>query len=117
MSKWDDLWIQKPFSIIDQPRHQMVWLAEIRAEGDEMQDKNRELNAYLSVEQVLAKRWEKYIELMGDDLYTELEPEEYVAMLDKAEERLGFIQKILSESQLYGEHGTLIRLKEIFEDD
>ena len=54
--------------------------------GDAMLDKIRELDAYLSVEQLLANRWEEFVELMGDDSYTELEPEEYVKLLDDADE-------------------------------
>ena len=62
--------------------------------GDAMLDKIRELDAYLSVEQLLANRWEEFVELMGDDSYTELEPEGYVKLLDDAEEKLHMIRKI-----------------------
>jgi len=63
--------------------------------GDNLLDKTRELEAYLSVEQLLAKRWEKFIELMGDDSYTELTPEEYVSQLYDREQKLEAIKSIV----------------------
>lgn len=96
MTRWDDvknylLFYAKDGSIIKR-RDIRTQLNDAVEAGDELQDKNRELEAHLSAEQVLAKRWEKFIELMGDDSYTELTPEEYVSQLDNREQKLEEIQ-------------------------
>ena len=99
MSDWDKAkeylrFYAKDDSII-QRRDIRNQLQNAVAEGDKLQDKTRELDAYLSVEQLLAKRWEKFIELMGDDSYTELTPEEYVSQLDDREQKLEAIKSIV----------------------
>ena len=64
--------------------------------GGAMLDRIRELDAWLSVEQETAHQWNKFIELMGDDSYTEAEPEEYVKQLDDAEQKLEAIRGALN---------------------
>jgi len=103
MGEWDEL-RDNMASLIEKEYKENPKLLDVinawyrvRVIGDKLQDKTRELDAYLSVEQLLAKRWEKFIELMGDDSHTELTPEEYISMLDSAEEKLEEVQKVAEE--------------------
>ena len=101
MSNWDKLWenLTVYLNQLDNKNLITSWLTDIKAEGDKLQDKTRELDAYLSVEQLLAKRWEKFIELMGDDEYTELTPEEYVSQLDDREQKLETIHCWINDKE------------------
>ena len=103
MSEWEQLRDKMAHLIEDEYKKDSSLLDlinawyRVRVVGDKLLDKTRELDAYLSVEQVLAKRWEKFIELMGDDSYTELDPEEYVSQLDDREKKLETLHTKLRE--------------------
>ena len=96
-NEWDTLKKRRSEFATSPNSKEQDYIDYLFSEGDRLQDKNRELDAFLSVEQVLAKRWEKYIELMGDDSYTELEPEEYVAKLDEAENTIHLLRRLVED--------------------